>query len=37
VVHDIVRGLDGRLAIDSAQGRGTTVTVRLPLYRAAGR
>ena len=33
VVHDIVRGLRGRLSVDSSEGRGTSVTVRLPLYR----
>ena len=36
VVHDIVRGLRGRLAVDSHESRGTSVTVRLPLYRPDG-
>lgn len=35
VVHDIVRSLRGRLSLESEEGRGTTVQVRLPLYSGA--
>lgn len=36
VVDEIVTALDGSVDIQSEVGRGTTVTVRLPLYQAAG-
>jgi cell cycle sensor histidine kinase DivJ len=33
IVKTLVERLDGELAVDSALGKGTIVTVRLPLYR----
>ena len=35
MVHGFVRQSGGQIAIDSAPGRGTTVTVRLPCARAS--
>lgn len=36
IVHTIVTNHKGEVSIDSAEGRGTTVTVRIPLLGAAG-
>jgi signal transduction histidine kinase len=35
VVHDIVRGLQGHITLRSVEGVGTTVSVRLPLFRGS--
>ena len=36
VVHDIVRNLRGKVELTSEEGEGTTVTIRVPLYRPDG-
>ncbi|MDH3195317.1 MAG: ATP-binding protein [Hyphomicrobiales bacterium] len=36
IVGDLVAGCDGRIAVESAPGKGTTVTIRFPLAGQAG-